>query len=406
MAKLLPPFTREKSLACYRGLRLTMTSLMLLFAVSRGSIRAQTSASLSIAGPAEVRLGGQGSYSALVNGASANVVWSVNGIPGAEAADGMISASGVYSPGSQIFAGHSVTVSATTLSTPVSSASLTVKILNQLPTLTGGSVTRTGVGASALLDVQGSNFVSTSQLSLAGTPLATTFISSTELQSTTSLSAGTTSVAVGVLNPNAEQKSPVLRTLAVQPAATSPIMMVSPAGVAFGSATVNTPVTQPVTISSVGTAPVTVNSATLNGAGFTMSGAAFPVVLAPGLAVALDVQFSPAVAGPSSGQLTIQSNSSTNAVAVVSLTGTGLPHQAALSWELPAMATVTITGYNVYRSTGADPTPQLLNSSLVTETTYVDSTIQPGVAYEYVITSVDSSGVESPPSNQVTASIP
>jgi hypothetical protein len=383
-----------------------MISPMLFFAVAGGSIRAQTSASLSIAGPAEVRLGGQGSYSALVNGATANVVWSVNEIPGGNAAYGVISASGVYSPSSQIFAGHSVTVSATTLSAPVSSASLSVKILNQLPALTGGSATWTGAGASVLLDVQGSNFVPTSQLSLAGAPLATTFLSSTELQSTISLSPGTTTVAVGVLNPNAEQKSPVLRTLAVPPVVTSPIMTVSPTGVAFGTATVNTPVTEPVTISSVGTAPVTVNSATLSGAGFTMSGATFPVVLAPGLAIALDVQFSPAVVGASSGQLTIQSNSSTNAVAIVSLTGTGLPHQAALSWEAPATSTVTIAGYNIYRSTGAGPTPQLLNSSLVTQTAYVDSTIQTGVVYEYVITSVDSSGVESPPSNQVTASIP
>jgi hypothetical protein len=50
-----------------------------------------------------------------------------------------------------------------------------------------------------------------------------------------------------------------------------------------------------------GTAPVTVSSVTLNGTGFTMSGA-FPVTLNPGLAVTLDVQFDPAAAGAATGR--------------------------------------------------------------------------------------------------------
>ena len=49
---------------------------------------------------------------------------------------------------------------------------------------------------------------------------------------------------------------------------------------------------------------------------------------------------------------------------------------------------------------------QLLNSSPDPQTTYVDSTVQTGVTYDYVITSVDSSGLESAPSNEVTATIP
>ena len=123
----------------------------------------------------------------------------------------------MYSPGSEIFAGHSVTISATTVAVPVSSASLSVKILNQLPTMTGGSVTQTAPGTSYLLDVLGSNFVPTSQLLLAGTDVATIFVSTTELQSAIILPAGTATVNVGVLNPNAAQKSPVSRTLPVQP---------------------------------------------------------------------------------------------------------------------------------------------------------------------------------------------
>ena len=68
---------------------------------------------------------------------------------------------------------------------------------------------------------------------------------------------------------------------------------------------------------------MTINSAALSGTGFTMSGATFPVTLNPTQAVTLNVQFDPATAGAVTGQLTIQSNSSTNGTAVISLTRHG-----------------------------------------------------------------------------------
>ena len=78
-------------------------------------------------------------------------------------------------------------------------------------------------------------------------------------------------------------------------AAASPQLTVSTASLAFGNVTLNTASTQPVTLTSTGTAPVTVNSGTLTGAGFTMSGATFPVTLNPGQTVTLTVQFDPTV---------------------------------------------------------------------------------------------------------------
>jgi hypothetical protein len=288
----------------------------------------------------------------------------------------------------------------------VFSVSLGVKILNQLPALTSGSVTQTAPGNNFLLDVHGSHFVATSQLLLAGTDIATSFVSTTELQSAISLPAGTATVNVGVLNPNAVQESPVSRTLPVQPNAVVSRLTVSPTSVAFGNVTIGTVSTQPVTLVSVGTAPVIVNSGTLSGTGFTMSGATFPVTLNPGLAMTIDMQFDPTAAVPTTGDLSVQSNSSTNGVAVVSLSGTGVPHQVALSWEAPANSAVSIVGYNSYRSTGGSSTYQLLNSSPDPQTTYVDSTVQTAVTYDYIVTSVDSSGLESAPSNEVAATIP
>jgi hypothetical protein len=183
-------------------------------------------------------------------------------------------------------------------------------------------------------------------------------------------------------------------------------LTITPSSVPFGNTTINTPATQTVTLASTGTAPVVINSAALSGAGFTMSGATFPVALNPGLALTLDVQFDPIITGAATGTLSVQSNSSTNGMAVVSLSGAGIPHQVALSWDAPGISTVPIASYNTYRLTAGGSAYQLLNSSAGEQTTYVDKTVRSGVTYDYIVTSVDSTGVESVPSNTVAATIP
>jgi hypothetical protein len=100
-------------------------------------------------------------------------------------------------------------------------------------------------------------------------------------------------------------------------------LSINATSVAFGSVVVNTAATQSVTLTSTGTAPVTIDGATLTGAGFTLSGAAFPVTLNSGQTATLEVQFHPAATGVATGQLTITSNSSTGGMAVISLSGTG-----------------------------------------------------------------------------------
>ena len=104
---------------------------------------------------------------------------------------------------------------------------------------------------------------------------------------------------------------------------TTPILTVSPNALSFGSVPVNSTVTLPLTLTSSGTAPLTINAATLSGTGFTDSGATFPVTLNPNQSVTLQVHFDPKAAGGATGQLTIASNSSTGATTVVQLTGTG-----------------------------------------------------------------------------------
>jgi uncharacterized protein (DUF1800 family) len=166
---------------------------------------------VSVTGPAEVRLGASAQYSA-----ASGVVWSVNAITGGNASIGLISASGLYSPSSAIVPGHSVTIAAATATKPVVSSSLSVKVLNVLPVLSSGSVTQAAPGTSFLLDVRGSGFLPTSQLLVASANVPTTFLSSTELQSTITVAPGTTTLNVGILNPNAAQSSAVSKTLPVQ----------------------------------------------------------------------------------------------------------------------------------------------------------------------------------------------
>jgi hypothetical protein len=200
----------------------------------------------------------------------------------------------------------------------------------------------------------------------------------------------------------------VSKSFTLQLNAAVPKLTIEPTSLTFGNVTMDTASMLPVTLASTGTAPVSVNSATLSGTGFTMSGAAFPVTLNPGLAVKVDVRFEPILARAAVGQLTIQSNSSTNAKAVIDLSGTGesVQHEVILSWKAPSSSTTPlVVGYHIYRLTGNSYAYQLL-SALVTQETYVDSTVLAGITYDYYVTSVDSAGVESVPSNEAVATIP
>ncbi len=118
-------------------------------------------------------------------------------------------------------------------------------------------------------------------------------------------------------------------------------LSINATSVAFGDVLVNTPATQSVTITSTGTVPVTINGATLTGAGFTVSGAEFPATLNPGQEATLNLEFDPTAAGPATGQLTIASNSSTNGTAVIALSGTGTAAPVVAVAVTPTTASIT-----------------------------------------------------------------
>lgn len=64
----------------------------------------------------------------------------------------------------------------------------------------------------------------------------------------------------------------------------------------------------------------------------------------------------------------------------------------------PATPALAVTGYLVFRSTGA-ATPTQLTAAPITATTFTDATVAPSTTYDYYLTSVDAAGTQSAPSN-------
>ncbi len=195
-------------------------------------------------------------------------------------------------------------------------------------------------------------------------------------------------------------------TFALQLVPSGSALTFNSSSIAFGTTALNVPVTQSLLVTASGTLPVSITSATLSGAGFTIVGATFPLSLIPGQTATLNVQFNPKALGASSGQLNVSSNALANGAAVISMNGTAVAYEVQLTWNAPTNAPDPITGYKVYRSAGGSSTYQLLNPSAAAETSFMDTTVQSGTVYDYIVESVDSSGAVSVPSNTTTVTIP
>jgi len=197
----------------------------------------------------------------------------------------------------------------------------------------------------------------------------------------------------------------VSKTFALQLAAASKLLSISATTVSFGGVVLDSTSTQTITLKSTGTSAVTINAPTLTGTGYTLAAGTYPLTLNPGQTATLNVQFQPEVTGAAAGKLTITSTSSSGATAVVSLSGTGNPHQVQLTWSAPTSSD-SIAGYNIYRTLSGGSTYQLLNTTVDAQTTYMDSIAVSSVTYNYVVKSVDASGNLSAASNVIAVAIP
>ncbi len=185
-------------------------------------------------------------------------------------------------------------------------------------------------------------------------------------------------------------------------------LSINATSISFGDVFVGSPATQSVTLSSTGTAAVTVNAATVSGTGFSVSGATFPLTLNPTQTATLSVEFNPTAAllGLVNGTLIITSNSSTNPTDTIGLSGTGEAVQVNVTWDAPSSSPDPVAGYNIYRAPSGSTSYQLVSSVSNSQLAYTDTSVQAGETYDYIVESVDASGVTSAPSNMAAVTLP
>ena len=158
---------------------------------------------VTISGSAQTRLGQQTQFSASVaNSSNQAVSWQVNGITGGSTTNGTISSAGLYSAPAALPGGNVVTIGAIALASSTATSTYSEAIWNPVPVMTSEAATQSVAAGPYLLDVHGSSFVSGAQIQVAGTPITTSVISSTELQATYAAPIGATTASVSVLNPN------------------------------------------------------------------------------------------------------------------------------------------------------------------------------------------------------------
>ena len=193
-------------------------------------------------------------------------------------------------------------------------------------------------------------------------------------------------------------------TLTVTAAATL-ILNASKTALNFSSVNIGSNSILPVVFTNGGNSDVTISNVTVTGAGYTANGVSSGQIVKSGKTATLNVTFAPAGTGSLPGNVKVTSNA-TNSPASITLSGTGVQpvsHSVTLTWTA---STSPVSGYNVYRSTTSGGPYTKLNSSLIAATTYTDSTVQASTTYFYVVTSVDSSNVESANSTEVSATVP
>ncbi len=183
-------------------------------------------------------------------------------------------------------------------------------------------------------------------------------------------------------------------------------LSINATSIAFGDVQVNTPVTQSVELTASGLLPIAITAETVEGTGFSISSSTLPLTLAVSQVESIDVTFDPTTAGPATGQLTIVSTSLTSGAAVINLSGSGVLEQVNLTWNAPTSSTDPVAGYNVYRAPSGGTSYQQLNLSIVTQSSYVDPNVVSGQTYDYIVESVDASGVASAPSNMASVTLP
>ncbi|MFI5059614.1 MAG: choice-of-anchor D domain-containing protein [Candidatus Acidiferrales bacterium] len=184
-----------------------------------------------------------------------------------------------------------------------------------------------------------------------------------------------------------------------------PQLVVVPNSVNFQSVLVGQKNTQTLQLSNSGSAALNVQQIQVTGAGFQVTPPSLPLALAPGANQIFSLAFAPAATGNVSGTLTISSNDP-KSPANLAVLGDGVvagTHKVQLSW---GASTSQIIGYFVYRGNISGGPYARVTASPVNSLGFTDASVSLATSYYYVVTSVDSAGVESVFSNETPAVIP
>lgn len=213
----------------------------------------------------------------------------------------------------------------------------------------------------------------------------------------------TTATAIGGITVVSNASNPTLNISLSGSSAAQGQLTLAPTSLNFGNATVGTNVSQTSSLSAGG-ASVTVSSASLSSAEFSLTGISFPVTIPAGQSVPVTLTFGPQSSGAASAVLSVTSNAAN--AAAQTLNGVGVaatPHSVSLSWT---DADAGVVGYNVYRGSVSGGPYAQINSALESTPAYSDSSVTAGQTYYYVTTAVDGSGAESGYSNEAEGVIP
>ncbi len=174
----------------------------------------------------------------------------------------------------------------------------------------------------------------------------------------------------------------------------------------FGSEIVGGSIPLELAVKNTGNSSLTISQINVTGSGFSVTSGISGTTISAGQTANLNVVFAPKVTGGVSGTVTLVSNA-TNSPNSVALSGTGVSstaHSVSLNWG--ASTSSGVVGYYVYRSSVSGSSYTRITSGALSALKYADGTVSAGKTYYYVVTAVNSSGVESTHSVQVTAAIP
>ena len=333
-------------------------------------------------------------------------------------------------PGATIAAGQSTTFTAQFTPTTPGSASGSISVASNAPN-SPLTVALSGSGSqaqiSAIPSTAGFGNVSTGTSSLTNNGTASLVVSHaavsgtgfsvTGLNTPLTIPAGSNTTFNAVFAPGAAgavtgsisltsnaPNSPFTIALSGSGLAGTQLLTFGTSSLSFGSVNVGSNSDLSSSLTNTGNSSVTISAVNVTGAVFTVSGVSSGETLTAGQSIPVTVQFAPTAAGAVSGAVTLLSNATNSAA--MSLSGSGAQqstHTVGLAWTDSA---TTVAGYNVYRGTSTGgPYASKLTGSPVTSTQFTDSGLQSGQTYYYVVTAVDSNGVESVYSNQASALI-